>query len=63
MAISNQDYVEMHNKAQRLSKAIKFDLTNVTNYDIIRIRYIIHEASRVHDNANRGSALCLPNGK
>lgn len=40
MVISNQDYVEIHNKAQRLSKAIKFYLINVTNYDIIRISRI-----------------------
>ena len=51
MAISNQDYVEIHNKAQRPSKAIKFYLINVTNYVIIRISYKVDEVSRVKRSA------------
>ena len=37
-AIRNQASVGIQKKAQRLSKAIKFYLINVTNYVIIRIR-------------------------
>jgi len=59
MAISNQDCIEIYNKAQRLSKAIKFYLTNVTNCDTIRISRIADEVSRVGRSAIFRSALHL----